>query len=76
MDSEPNFDIFSGVPDKNAVWVECVRGLSNARERMGQIAAKKPGRYFLFSLQSHSVLARIETFSKPEPASIKSNSAA
>jgi hypothetical protein len=76
MDSEPNFDIFSGVPDKNAVWVECVRGLSNARERMGQIAAEKPGRYFLFSLQSHSVLARIETFSKPESASIKSNSAA
>ncbi len=76
MDSEPNFDIFSGAPDKNAVWVECVRGLSNARERMEQIAAKKPGRYFLFSLLSHSILARIETFSKPESASIKSNSAA
>jgi len=76
MDSEPRFDIFSGTPDKNAVWVECVRGLSNEREQMERIAAKKPGRYFLFSLPSHSILAQIETFSKPESVSTKSTSAA
>jgi hypothetical protein len=76
MDSEPKFDIFSGAPDKDAVWVECVRGLSNARERMEQIAAKKPGRYFLFSNLSHSILAKIETFSKPQSVSAKSNNAA
>ena len=41
MDSEPRFDIFSGAADKNAGQAECVCGLSNARERMEQIAAKK-----------------------------------
>ena len=59
MDTEPRFDIFSGTPDKDAVWVECVCGLSNARERMERIAAQKPGRYFLFSVLSHSVLVKI-----------------
>jgi hypothetical protein len=75
MDTESRFDIFSGTPDKDAVWVECVLGLSNARGRMEQIAAQKPGRYFLFSLLSHSVLSKTETFSKPKLVSTKSNSA-
>ena len=59
---EPRFDIFSGQIDKNALWIETVEGLSNARERMEQIAAEKPGQYFIFSSLSHAVLAQIETF--------------
>lgn len=73
---EPSFDIFSGAPDKDATWLECVRGLSNARERMEQIAAEKPGRYFIFAPLSHAILAQIETFSKPEAASRKVSGAA
>ena len=60
--TEPRFDIFSGQIDKNALWIETVEGLSNARERMEQIAAEKPGQYFIFSSLSHAVLAQIETF--------------
>lgn len=62
---EPFFDIFKGPSEKNAVWIEAVEGLSNARERMEQIAAENPGEYFLFSTSSHSILARIETLKKP-----------
>lgn len=65
---EPTFDIFAGETDKNAVWVEAVAGLSNARERMEQIAAEKPGRYFLFSCSSHTILLRIETSRKADSA--------
>ena len=61
---EPKFDIFSGRIDKNALWIESVEGLSNARERMEQIATEKPGQYFIFSSMSHSVLAQIETFAR------------
>jgi hypothetical protein len=63
---EPIFDIFSGVPDKNAIWLEAVEGLSNARARMHEIAAQFPGQYFVFSAVSHSILAKTESFSKPE----------
>lgn len=59
---EPRFDIFSGQIDKNALWIETVEGLSSARERMEQIAAEKPGQYFIFSPLNHAVLAQIETF--------------
>jgi hypothetical protein len=62
---EPKFDIFSGRMDKNALWIESVEGLSNARERMEQIATERPGQYFIFSSMSHSVLAQIETFARP-----------
>ena len=60
----PTFDIFSGAPGKDPVWVEAVEGLSNARERMEQIAASAPGQYFVFSIGGHAVRAQIETFEK------------
>jgi hypothetical protein len=60
--TEERFDIFLGNPDDGPLWLETASGLSKARERMGQIAAERPGRYFLFSLQSHTVFAQIETF--------------
>jgi hypothetical protein len=63
---EPTFDIFSGHSGENALWLEAVEGLSNARERMQQIAEQKPGPHFVFSVIGQSVLARIETFNKPE----------
>jgi hypothetical protein len=61
---EPTFDIFSGTPNEDEEWVEAVAGLSNARERMGEIAARNPGKYFLFSVGSQSILAQVHTFKK------------
>lgn len=56
--NEPHFDIFKGVPDKNAVWVERVEGLAAARRRMEELAKERPGSYFVFSPVSHAVLAK------------------
>ena len=58
-------DIFSGAPEEHGLWVEAIEGLSNARQRMGHIAAEKPGKYFIFSSGSLSILTRIETLKKP-----------
>jgi hypothetical protein len=60
--SEETFDIFSGAPEENGWWVEAVEGLTSARQRMGQIAAEKPGKYFLFSDTDQSILTQLETF--------------
>src|SRR5215472_18855105 len=60
----PVFDIFSGARDKNAVWIETVAGLSNARERMEAIAAQVSGQYFVFSRADHTILAKTETQKK------------
>ena len=59
--SEAIFDIFSGVPNGKAIWIESAPGLSNAKERMSQIAASNPGRYFISSIGTRSPLAQIET---------------
>ena len=55
------FDIFSGSPDDNGLWIEAITGFSNAGQRLRQIAADKPGKYFLFSATDQSILTRIDT---------------
>jgi len=59
--SEPTFDIFSGTSDRDAVWLECVDGLSEARQRLERIAAVIPGAYFLYDSASRSVIAKSST---------------
>ena len=61
MFQEPRFDIFSGALDKDAMWIEAVPGLAKARERMEEIARQVPGRYFVFSTHSRTLLATIDT---------------
>ncbi len=51
------FDIFSGVFEQNAMWVEAVQGLDHATKRMDQIASDKPGEYFVFCSATHAVVA-------------------
>jgi len=72
----PVFDIFAGLADKDAVYLETVAGLSSARERMEAIAAKEPGRYFVFSPRDHTILAKTETREKPERVSKLKNDVA
>jgi hypothetical protein len=58
----PTFDVFSGESDRDAVWLCAVQGLAEAKATMDAIAAKKPGKYFLFFALTHEILARVETF--------------
>jgi two-component system, NarL family, nitrate/nitrite response regulator NarL len=62
----PVFDIFAGMVDKNATWVETTRTLSSARERMEIIATQNPGHYFVFSRTDHSILVKTNTQQQPE----------
>lgn len=57
MERTLKFDIFAGAIDKDARWLEAVKGLTNAKRRMYEIAAKSQGRYFLFCDFSHGVVA-------------------
>jgi ligand-binding sensor domain-containing protein len=58
----PAFDIFKGrYPNQEAVWLETVRGLANARQRMEQIATENPESYFVFSSHDNLVMAIFDT---------------
>jgi hypothetical protein len=61
MEREPRLDIFAGTLDENPVWMEAVRGMVRARQRMNEMAAEAPGKYFIFSTFSHTVLAITDT---------------
>lgn len=56
--SELTFDIFLSIP-KDAIWLEAVEGLADARRRMDERAAARPGQYFLFS--EGSIVAKVDT---------------
>jgi len=63
---EPELDIFSGKTERDAIWLESVKGLEVAIARMEQIAAEKPGQYFVFSTASNTVLAKTNGISEAE----------
>ena len=73
---ELTFDIFSGTSDKDAIWLECVDGLSEARNRMEHIAAVRPGAYFLYSHASRSMLERTNTVRQLQSAPKKTKASA
>jgi len=58
---EPQFDIFSGSPTEDVLWIEAVPGLESARQRMQEVASRVPGKYFLFSASSQTILAQVDT---------------
>jgi hypothetical protein len=63
----PSFDIFKGrYPNQEAVWLETIRGLANARQRMEQIATENPGPYFVFSTHDRLVMAIFDTTKRPD----------
>lgn len=61
QEPEPYFDVFSGSPGQDAIWIEVVSGFAAARNRMEELARDIPGRYFVFSTRSQSILAKIDT---------------
>jgi len=69
MTTEPLFEIFSGLPEENAMWLEAVAGLADARSRMEHIAAETPGAYFIFSALGHAIVAKIDTSAKAKAKS-------
>ena len=55
------YHIFSGSPDHDPLWLELTDGLDAAYERVEQLAAKLPGRYFIFDPRTSVVIKRLDT---------------
>jgi hypothetical protein len=55
------FDIFLGSGERDALWLESVEGLDAATQRMHEIAAMRPGMYFVLSLPDRFVVAKTDT---------------
>jgi len=62
----PQYDIFSGIFDEDAKWLEAVDGARNALDRMKLFAARKPGPYFIFCQEKNRVMASVDTTSPRE----------
>ena len=58
----PTFDIFCGhFKQPDVRWIEAREGLVEAYEKMLQIAADKPGPYFLVSSETQTCVASVDT---------------
>jgi hypothetical protein len=69
----PTFDIFRGSLNNGAVWIESADGLTYALKLMKECAKSRPGRYFVFDVQSHKVLATTDTSPRREPPTLTFN---
>jgi hypothetical protein len=58
------YDIFRGTLDEIDTWLEAVIGVNEAKMRMEQIAAEKPGKYFVFCIVDQSMIASVDTGTK------------
>jgi hypothetical protein len=59
--SAPLYDIFSGHPNEDPLWVEAVDSLAAANQRMAEHARQNPGPYFIFCHKNKAVLASVDT---------------
>jgi len=55
------YDIFSGSPVEQPLWLESVSGLEAALQRMIERARQVPGPYFVFCVHTKEVLQSIDT---------------
>jgi hypothetical protein len=72
---EPLFVIFSDLHEGQVAWLEPVEGLANAQRRMQQIAAEKPGAYFVYDAQTASTVAKTNTAKELRSAPSPTNAA-
>ena len=59
------YDIFRGTFNEIDTWLEAVIGVDQAKMRMEQIAAEKPGKYFVFCVVDQSIIASVDTGTNP-----------
>jgi hypothetical protein len=62
MDSK--FDIFRRLPNGHPLWIDAVKGLEQAKEKMALEAANAPGEYFIFS--EGNVVAKFGTVAEEQ----------
>jgi hypothetical protein len=62
-----DYDIFSGLPETDPLWLETVAGLDLARKHMKALATKSPGPYFIFDCRSSKIVVSLDT-SGSEPS--------
>jgi hypothetical protein len=56
-----SYDIFSGLKDKEPMWIEATDSRESAYERMMAIAMEKPGCYFVFCMKTNSIICAVDT---------------
>jgi hypothetical protein len=55
------FEIFSGDPKKNPMWIGTARSKEEAEARMAKLAAEKPGKYFIWFGPTQEAVAEVDT---------------
>jgi hypothetical protein len=58
------YDLFSGSPKQDPLWLEAADDLTVASEHMKQRAHQTPGKYFIYSCKAGTVLATLDTSAK------------
>jgi hypothetical protein len=61
------YHVFQGTKDVDALWLASAEGLLDAKQKMQQLAAQKPGKYFVFYLPDSLIVASADSTKSPAP---------
>ena len=56
-----SYDIFAGTKDAAPMWLEAADNRESAYEKMLEYSLNKPGRYFVFSPTTNTVICTVDT---------------
>ena len=62
------YDVFSGSPTNQPVWLESAEDLDLASQRMAQLSRSDPGPYFVYSCRNCAVVTQVDTSVKTRSA--------
>ena len=52
-----SYDIFRDLEETGPIWIEAVQGLENAKARVAELLAMRPGNYFIYDPLAAKVIA-------------------
>ena len=52
-----SYDIFRELAETGPIWIEAVQGLENAKARVAELLAMRPGNYFIYDPLAAKVIA-------------------
>lgn len=52
-----SYDIFRDLAETGPIWIEAVHGLENAKARVSELLATRPGNYFIYDPLAAKVIA-------------------
>lgn len=70
-----SYDIFRDLAESGPIWIEAVQGVENAKARVTELLATRPGNYFIYDpLAAKVISSAFKSAQMPAPVTLAGRS--